>query len=430
MTSLLDGILAAFMAGLVNLIILSRLRHAYPPDEARFLRRVFGWALVLRYLGALVINAYAGESLRFADMFWGDSYTYDAGGYLIAQSWVGESFAAPSSQTTVSGIGYQYFVGVLYFLFGRNQLLAQFLNGTIGASAGLVIYAIARDLYTPGVARWAMLFMSFFPQMIFWSCAMYKDPSILLCIALCMYSVMNLRARFSPGLVVLFIGASLYLMTLRFYVFYMIAFATLGTFLFAQRRGFLGGLAAQFVLVGAFAAALTFGVRRETLEQQTAYFDFDRLQTARQGQIAQGRSAYGGESNVSTREGALAAIPVGLVYLLFAPFPWSISGTRQLLTLPETLLWYGLMPALVRGLIVTARTRLRAALPILVFASTLTLAYAVFQSNVGTAYRQRTQVTMFFFIFMGVGIEQRRQRRAQPILATRPGSASRPAWQR
>jgi hypothetical protein len=34
------------------------------------------------------------------------------------------------------------------------------------------------------------------------------------------------------------------------------------------------------------------------------------------------------------------------------------------------------------------------------------------QGNVGTAYRQRTQITMFFFIFMGVGIAERRRQRA------------------
>ena len=102
---------------------------------------------------------------------------------------------------------------------------------------------------------------------------------------------------------------------------------------------------------------------------------------------------------------------MGLVYLLFAPFPWSIGSFRQVLTLPEMLVWYALFPALVRGLALTVRTRFRRALPILVFAGALTAAYAVFQGNVGTAYRQRTQITMFFFIFMAAGqVEKQRAR--------------------
>ena len=76
------------------------------------------------------------------------------------------------------------------------------------------------------------------------------------------------------------------------------------------------------------------------------------------------------------------------------------------------LVWYGLMPAFVGGLVHAIRRQLGDILPILVFAVTLTLAYALMQGNVGTAYRQRTQVTMFFFLFMGVGLVERAKQKA------------------
>jgi hypothetical protein len=69
------------------------------------------------------------------------------------------------------------------------------------------------------------------------------------------------------------------------------------------------------------------------------------------------------------------------------------------------------MPAFVRGLTYSIRHRLRDVLPILTFTLALTLAYALMQGNVGTAYRQRTQITMFFFVFMGVGIALKQERR-------------------
>jgi hypothetical protein len=164
-------------------------------------------------------------------------------------------------------------------------------------------------------------------------------------------------------------------------------------------------------------------VKKETLEVQSAFMTLEQMQVTRVDQAMWGKSAYGTQYDVSTPAGALQALPFGLVYLLFAPFPWAISGVRQLLTLPETLVWYALMPAFVRGLVYSVRRRLRDVLPILVFAVTLTIAYALMQGNVGTAYRQRTQVTMFFFVFMAVGIV-RRSRQAtqqppfQPVLAT------------
>ncbi len=426
MTGFFDGILAFFVGFALNTVIVSRIRAGLPPEESQFLVRVYVWTLSLRWALGVFLNIYSGDSV-FADTFWGDSSTYDYGGWLLALKWSGDTYVVPSVVSSVSGYGFQYSVGALYFMFGRNQLLVQFLNGTIGSLSVLVIYAIGKHLFDSKAARWAALFMAFFPQMIFWSCAIYKDPSILLCISLSIYSLLKLRERFRPSFLALFLFSSLALMTLRFYVFYMVASATLGTFLFAQRRGIFGSLLAQLALVAVFVGTVAFGVRSETLEEQTSYFDLEKVQNARLGQTTLGKSAFGGEIDVSTPGGALSAIPIGLAYLLFAPFPWAISGLRQLLTLPEMLVWYGLMPSLLRGLRHAFTERLRACLPILMFAGILTVAYAVFQSNIGTAYRQRTQVTMFFFIFMGAGIEQRRRQLEQ---RRQRAAAPVPIWQR
>lgn len=52
----------------------------------------------------------------------------------------------------------------------------------------------------------------------------------------------------------------------------------------------------------------------------------------------------------------------------------------------------------------------------------LTLAYSVVQGNVGTAYRQRAQVLVFYFIFVAVGLVlvlEKRAERKQRILQER-----------
>jgi hypothetical protein len=204
---------------------------------------------------------------------------------------------------------------------------------------------------------------------------------------------------------------------LRFYTAYFVGFAALATFLFAQRRGGSRLVVTFVVLVAALYGAIRVAVQRETIERQTSYMTLDRLQTTREDQATWGQSGFGREYDVSTPAGAVAALPTGLVYLLFAPCPWAVSGLRQALVLPETLVWYALMPAFVRGLNHAVRHRLRSVLPILVFAASLTVAYALMQGNVGTAYRQRTQVTMFFFVFMGVGLVERRRRGIPSVIA-------------
>lgn len=409
MTELLDGLLALLVAGVLNLAVLYSIRSWAQPSERLFLVRLFAGTVLVRYALAVLLNVFATD-IAFASAFWGDSGSYDAGGYQLSRKWSGEPITSAYLSTAVSGYGWVHFVAAVYYVFGRNQLLVQLLNGLMGGLTVLVIYSMAARLFGSLAARWAGLFMAFFPQMVFWSTGMYKDPAILLSIAVCMYSVLRLRERFSVAMIGLFVAALVALVTLRFYVAYFVLFATIATFGFAQRRSATRMVVTYGLLLGLLVGVLNLAVKRETLEQQATYITLERLQVTREDQATWGRSGFGQELDVSTPVGALTALPIGLIYLLFAPFPWAISGLRQALVVPETLVWYALMPAFVRGLTLALRQQFRVILPIVVFAVSLTMAYALMQGNVGTAYRQRTQVTMFFFVFMAVGIVEKRRR--------------------
>ncbi|HKP45073.1 MAG TPA: hypothetical protein VJT50_00610, partial [Pyrinomonadaceae bacterium] len=79
-------------------------------------------------------------------------------------------------------------------------------------------------------------------------------------------------------------------------------------------------------------------------------------------------------------------------------------------------------PMLVLGLWFTIKYRLRLIAPILIFTVMLTLAYSVFQGNVGTAYRQRAQLLVFYFIFVAVGfvlMQEKREEKKRRILELR-----------
>ena len=67
----------------------------------------------------------------------------------------------------------------------------------MGALTVVIIYAIAKNLFDVEVAQWTARFMAFFPQMVFWSGAIYKDPAIMFCIAACMYAVLKLSSAFT-----------------------------------------------------------------------------------------------------------------------------------------------------------------------------------------------------------------------------------------
>jgi 4-amino-4-deoxy-L-arabinose transferase-like glycosyltransferase len=417
LTDPLDGLLALVLAVFISMLLVARIRGVAAPAERRFLVRLYVGTVFLRHALAVALNVFAANS-GFAATFWGDSSQYDTAGSQLALKWAGEPVVDPRLASAISGYGWVYFVATVYFVVGRNQLMVQLLNGVIGSVTALVIYAIAKDLFDERVARWSGLFMAFFPQMVFWSAGMYKDPAVLFLIAVSMYAVLGLRRRFTAPLLLLLLTAILLLMALRFYIGYFVIAAAAGTFLFSQRRGLFGNLLVYGLLVAALGAAMRFVVREESIAQQASYMTLERLQITREDQARWGQSGFGHEYDVSTPSGALQALPVGMTYLLFAPFPWAVTSVRQILTLPETLVWYALMPAFVRGLRHAVRHRFREVLPVLAFTTSLTCAYALMQGNVGTAYRQRTQVTMFFFVFMGVGLVEKERRKASRALAS------------
>jgi hypothetical protein len=88
------------------------------------------------------------------------------------------------------------------------------------------------------------------------------------------------------------------------------------------------------------------------------------------------------------------------------------------------IVWWLSFPLLVLGIWYSIRYRLRQISPILIFTSMLSLAYSVFQGNVGTAYRQRAQLLVFYFIFVAVGfilLREKKEERDRQIELKRAG---------
>src|SRR3990172_4579928 len=400
-------VMAVLLATLLNGFILLVLRKRYDAELYRFVALCYIGTILLRYSLALYMWLHVGES-SFYSAFWGDSHPYDTIGAAVARGWSQGTWVRSWTSTVEGDVnrGFIYFVAAVYYLFGRNVLLVQFLNGIIGALTPIVILEIGLCLYDPRVARTAMLLTAFFPQMIFWSAALYKDPAVMLCIAINILAVFRLRQRLGIYWLSVYVLSSTGLVWLRFYIFYATVAATAVGFFVRHRRGLMLGLASQLVTVAAMIALFLYTPLGQQVRQQAQFLDLDVLSNSRV-DLARAGSGFGSEADVSTFGGVLSILPQGVLYLLFAPFPWNVSNLRQTLALPDVFLWYALVPSLVRGILL-ARKRLSETMPILVFTTALTLAYGAFLGNVGTAYRQRTQIMMFYFLFVADGIHNRR----------------------
>jgi 4-amino-4-deoxy-L-arabinose transferase-like glycosyltransferase len=391
------------------------------PEHRTFLMRLFLIAVVVRIVLSMAI--FVGHAEEF---FGGDANTYDIFGQSLVASWHGDTYHAGKflsfTQSGASAWGMLYLVAAVYEVIGRNMLAIQLINASIGAATAIVVYYVAQILFSNArVSKLAAVLVAFFPSLILWSSQALKDGLIILALALSIFATLRLMEKIKIGYVVVLIGALLALFSLRFYIFYMMCAAVAGSFFLGSKAFSAQGFMQRFIAVTAIGLAFTwFGVLQGASVQFERYANLKMVQTSREDLAAAG-SGFMKDVDVQTTEGALTVIPIGLLYLMFAPFPWDFATLRQTITLPEMIVWWMVFPLLVLGLWYSIKHRLRQVSPIIIFTTMLTLAYSLFQGNVGTAYRQRSQLLVFYFIFVAVGAiilkERAEDRRRQQQLA-------------
>jgi 4-amino-4-deoxy-L-arabinose transferase-like glycosyltransferase len=393
-----------------------------------FLLQLFIAALLVRMAVAVCIYIFNGEVF-----FGGDALSYEYWGWAQLKAFGGDPYFAQRVQYFIgsassSGWGMLYMISAIYFLVGRNLLAIQLVNCVIGASTVIIIFLCAENIFKNiRVARLAAFAVAFFPSLVLWSSQALKDGPIVFLLALAILATLKLAEKFSFVYLAVLLGSLFALLSFRFYIFYMLATAVAGALLMGTRGMTPIRLLRQISIMVILGAALTYmGVVRLAALQFSSFGSLEKVQYSRLDAATRGESGFARDIDVSTPQGALLAIPVGLVYLLFAPFPWQLASLRQSITLPEMIVWWACCPLLVLGFWFSLKYRLRQISPVLIFTVMLSLAYSIFQGNVGTAYRQRAQLLVFYFIFVAVGVvlllEKREERqRLQAAAKQRPG---------
>ncbi|HEX8709488.1 MAG TPA: glycosyltransferase family 39 protein [Pyrinomonadaceae bacterium] len=409
-------LLCAVCAGLAGYII-----NRTGDDSKHLLLQLFVIALLVRVLIATVIY-----TLSLQNFFGGDALTYDEVGYTLLQVWQGKTNFQRSLEQWFLGGGWGMIYGVagVYAAFGRNMLAVQYVNCVLGAATAPAAFLCARHIFQNlQVARATAYFVALFPSLVLWSSQGLKDGPIVFLLVISMLATLKLGDRLSLKYFLVLVISLLGLLSLRFYIFYMVVAAIGGSFLIGMRQASARSMFQQLIVVVGIGLALTYlGVLRTAGTQLEAFGNLEAVQRGRSDLSQRANTGFGKDVDVSTTAGAISAIPIGAAYLLFAPFPWQLANLRQSITLPEMVVWWASFPLLVLGLWFTVRYRLRQALPILIFTFMLTLAYSIFQGNVGTAYRQRSQLLVFYFIFVSVGyglMKERREDRRRQALAAR-----------
>ncbi len=402
-------------------------------SDRRFLFRLFISAVLVRILVGTLIYVF-----HLQEFFGGDALTYDFFGYALLKTWDGDKYYQTfvdlfSAGGAASGWGMLYMVAAIYKILGQNMLAVQYVNAILGAATAPLAYLIAMEIFPKQrVARACALLTAFFPSLVLWSSQGLKDGPIVFLLTLSMLATLKLGNRFSFKYLGALALALCWLLTLRFYVFYIVVIAITTAFILGRRRLTAQSFVRQLIIMIVIGLTLAyFGVSRyATVQFQT--YSLEQLKLMRLDASRTAQSGFAEDVDVSTSGGALSAIPLGLSYLILAPFPWQLASVRQIITMPEMIVWWASLPLLVLGLWFTIKYRLREVAPILIFTTLLTLTYSILQGNVGTAYRQRAQLLVFYFLFVAIGfvlVKEKREEKARKNIEDRERESRRkPKW--
>lgn len=402
-------------AGAVLLLILSSIVIVlfinYLSDEPTFLQRVFIIGLVLRIAFGLLVYIF-----ELQGFFGADANTYHTLGSRLYEIWFqnipsNDPFSQTALSMSLPGWGMNWICGAIYSITGPNMLASQFFCAVIGAATAPMLYGCALKIFNNrNVAKYSAFFVAVFPACVIWSAQLLKDGLIIFLLVLVMTMVLKLQEKLDYFSIIVLILALFGITSLRFYIFYVVAVAVIGSFVVGSSKN-------QQTIIKRLVACLLVGIGLAYLggfqnvsDNIEKFGNLEKIQKGRKWSAKVSDSGYGEDTDVSTTGGAIEALPVGFSYLMFAPFPWQATNLRQAIAVPETLLWWASMPLLIVGIGYTLKNRLRSSIAIILFTVLLTLIYSITQSNVGTAYRQRTQIQVFLFMFVAVGWQLRKEK--------------------
>lgn len=381
----------------------------------KLLLLLFLLAFTVRLVVLLGIVYYAPPSTRQL-LSSPDAVTYSQEGWAIAQYWHGVSKEKP-----LIAFRYSYYNAVIYYLIGYNPSVIRIINCFLGAISVMFIYFIAREIFDKKVAALSSVFCALFPSMLFWQAHNLKEASYMFCIISVTWIVIKLQTENKKINFVYFlltIPLLFYLGFIKMYIFIFLAYAVILSFFINIKRkmvcrNLIYGTCfiIIFSLIGKYMGSYDLLFKKpvkivvETIQGKNAELSSTLvgINQIRKG-CSTGGSVYKKKVDVSSLKKAIAFLPIGTTYFLFAPFPWRTKGLLQKLTIPEMLIWYLMVPFMLYGFFYALRFKWREISCIFIYTGITIVLYSITLPNIGTFYRQRVAIIPFCLIFASIGM--------------------------
>jgi hypothetical protein len=374
------------------------LRYAYRREDDPWVGRVVVLGFFAKILGALARYFLAGAFFGGAP----DATVYGNWGTAIAEQ-IRAGQAVDVGRDYLVGSGFIRLVTGLLFTVTGPTRVGGFLVFAILSYIGLYLFHRAFALAVPeGNRRLYAVLVFLLPSIVYWPSSIGKEAWLTFTIGITTYAVARLLAGRRHWLVVLLAGLAGTTMVRPHFSALLVASLVIALLLgrsAGKRRG--PGAFARVVAIGVLLA-VSFQLGAE-LERFFGVESIDLAATEEIFASTQQRTDTGG----SATEASLNLIrqphllPLGVVTVLFRPFPYEVANVQGLLTSLEGL---GLIVLFVyRRRSIWAALRAVRSVPYVAFATTFALAFVVAWSaigNYGILARQRTLVLPFVLVLI------------------------------
>ena len=311
----------------------------------------------------------------------------------------------------------------LFRLFGAHVYLGMLVAGLAGAGVAALTSRLA---IAAGLRRWALpvgAVIALLPSQLLWSSLVLRESATWLTLsaaALLLTFAMTAHRLRTLAVVMAGLAAPLYaLFHLRPYVFVVACWAVVGAAVVGAPARRLATPAMALALMLALPAACGIGVGGITLVGT----NLPVLAKIQQHLAVGADSAIVKPKPASTHQAPLdenAATTIGprnalrgTVAVLLRPFPWERpTSVATLLAQVENLLWVVLYGFAALGVWARRRDRRTIAFPV-VFSVGFVLMSALFEGNVGTAFRHRGQIAWAVVLLAACGAHWLRSRRQE-----------------
>ncbi len=408
------AVIAPWLIALLGLAVGILIINFIEKEEDReFLLKLFIYAYLLRILLAFILHIGSLHWEFNPGFFIDDGWGYSENGKLIAGRL---ERGLPIDHAIIRFIEgsrsgalheYDYINGIVYFLAGRNPLNILFLNCAMGALSSIFMYLIVMVAFgNRQIARLSTLLCTFWPSLVLWSTQNLKEALTIFLIILCFWAFISLIKSFNPLYPMVAFFSIFCLWKFRLPIAQAIIISIFLHLIFLVYKAIKPEppTILAILLIGFFVLFKFLAISLSQITDILAKIDVLR------GSRATANLAILPGYRMVSSKALLLYIPIGFIALLFSPFPWQLFSASQIMAAPEMLVWYLMFPCTVKGLIFIVKNKTKYFFSIFTFIILVSSVMIVVEGNMGTMFRHKSLIMIFFLVFMATGIIGNKQR--------------------